>query len=60
MVLANLVDGVLLVVSAGETTMESCRQSLRRLADSGGTVLGVVIQKVRRAHLPQYGYGDTA
>ena len=60
MVLANLVDGVLLVVSAGETTMESCRQSLRRLADSGGKVLGVVIQKVRRAHLPQYGYGETA
>ena len=60
MVLANLVDGVLLVVSAGETTMESCRQSLRRLADSGGTVLGVVIQKVRKAHLPQYGYGYTA
>lgn len=60
MVLASQVDGVLLVVSAGETTMESCRQSLRRLADSGGKVLGVVIQKVRRAHLPQYGYGDIA
>ena len=60
MVLANLVDGVLLVVSAGETKMEPCRQSLRRLADSGGKVLGVVIQKVRKAHLPQYGYGDTA
>jgi polysaccharide biosynthesis transport protein len=58
MVLANQVDGVLLVVSAGETKMESCRQSLRRLADSGGNVLGVVIQKVRKAHLPQYGYGN--
>ena len=60
MVLANLVDGVLLVVSAGETTRESCRQSLRRLADSGGKVLGVVIQKVHRAQLPSYGYGYTA
>jgi polysaccharide biosynthesis transport protein len=60
MVLANQVDGVLLVVSAGETKMEPCRQSLRRLADSGGKVLGVVIQKVRKAHLPQYGYGYTA
>jgi polysaccharide biosynthesis transport protein len=60
MVLAAQVDGVLLVVSAGETTRESCRWSLRRLADSGGKVLGVVIQKVRRAHLPQYGYGYTA
>lgn len=60
MVLANQVEGVLLVVSAGETKMEPCRQSLRRLADSGGKVLGVVIQKVRKAHLPQYGYGYTA
>lgn len=60
MVLANQVDGVLLVVSAGETKMEPCRQSLRRLAGSGGKVLGVVIQKVRRAHMPQYGYGYTA
>jgi polysaccharide biosynthesis transport protein len=60
MVLANQVDGVLLVVSAGETKMEPCRQSLRRLAGSGGKVLGVVIQKVRKAHLPQYGYGYTA
>ena len=60
MVLANQVDGVLLVLSAGETTREACRWSLRRLADSGGKVLGVVIQKVHRAHLPSYGYGDTA
>ena len=60
MVLASQVDGVLLVVSAGETKMEPCRQSLRRLAGSGGKVLGVVIQKVRKAHLPQYGYGYTA
>ncbi len=53
-VLANQVDGVLLVVSAGETSLQSCRWSLRRLAGSGGKVLGVVLQKARLADLPYY------
>jgi capsular exopolysaccharide synthesis family protein len=46
-VLASKVDGVLMVVSAGETTREACRQAIQRVTLSGGTVLGVVMQKAR-------------
>jgi succinoglycan biosynthesis transport protein ExoP len=46
-VLASKVDGVLLVVSAGETTREACRLAVQRMTVSGGKLLGIVMQKVR-------------
>lgn len=46
-VLASKVDGVLLVVSAGETTREACRLAVQRTTVSGGKLLGIVMQKVR-------------
>ncbi|HNP83600.1 MAG TPA: polysaccharide biosynthesis tyrosine autokinase [Nitrospira sp.] len=55
-VLASKVDGVLLVVSAGETTREACRMAIQRIKQSGGRLLGVVMQKAPVSNLPYY-YG---
>jgi polysaccharide biosynthesis transport protein len=46
-VLASKVDGVLMVVCAGETTREACRLAVQRTTVSGGKLLGIVMQKVR-------------
>ncbi len=53
-VLATRVDGVLLVVSAGQTTREACRWAIQRLAGSGSKLLGVVMQKARPIDVPYY------
>jgi capsular exopolysaccharide synthesis family protein len=53
-VLAAKVDGVLLVVSAGQTTREACRLAVQRIALAGGKILGVVMQKARVADSPYY------
>ena len=53
-VLAPQVDGVLLVVSAGETNREACRFAIQRLSASGGKLLGVVLQKADVADVPYY------
>ena len=53
-VLASKVDGVLLVVSAGETTREACRLAIQRTTVSGGKLLGIVMQKARIVHSPYY------
>lgn len=53
-VLASKVDGVLLVVSAGETTREACRMAIQRIKLSGGRLLGVVMQKAPIADSPYY------
>ncbi|MEP7152709.1 MAG: polysaccharide biosynthesis tyrosine autokinase, partial [Nitrospira sp.] len=59
-VLAPQVDGVLLVIGAGETTREACRLAIQRLRASGGKFLGLVLQKARSADLPYYStyYGN--
>ena len=53
--LASKVDGVLLVVSAGEITKEACRLAVQRATVSGGKLLGIVMQNVR-ATKSQYSY----
>jgi capsular exopolysaccharide synthesis family protein len=53
-VLAPQVDGVILVVSAGETTREDSRFAMQRLTTSGGKFLGVVLQKARVDDVPYY------
>lgn len=58
MVLAPLVDGVLLVVSAGESTRESVRLAIQRLNASGGRILGIVMQKAQTANTPYYYYAS--
>ena len=53
-ILATKVDGVLLVVSAGQTTRESCRSAIQSLAAAGGKILGIVLQKARLTAVPYY------
>ena len=52
--LATQVEGVLLVVSAGQTTREASRLAVQRLAGSGSKLLGVVMQKARSVDVPYY------
>ena len=51
-VMVSKVDGVLLVVSAGETTREACRLAIQRTTVSGGKLLGIVMQKARVTNSP--------
>ena len=53
-ILAPQVNGVLLVVSAGETTREACQTAIRRLTASGGKFLGIVLQKAPVTNYPYY------
>jgi Mrp family chromosome partitioning ATPase len=53
-VLAPQVDGVLLVISAGETAREAGRFAIQRLTASGGKMLGVVLQKAKVGDVPYY------
>lgn len=53
-ILAPRVDGVLLVVSAGETTREACQSAIQRLTTSGGKFLGIVLQKAPVTDYPYY------
>jgi capsular exopolysaccharide synthesis family protein len=58
-VLASKVDGVLLVVSAGETPREACRLAVQRTIVHGGKLLGIVMQKARVNNSP-YSYSKSA
>ncbi len=53
-VLAPKVDGVIFVVSSGDTTTEACRTSLQRLTLAGGKILGMVLQKADAREAPYY------
>lgn len=55
-ILASQVDGILLVASAGQTTREACQMAIERLTNAGGTILGLVLQKVRVPYNPYYCY----
>lgn len=63
-VLANLVEGVLLVVRAGETPSETAQRACQELA--GRNVVGVILNAVEPRHVSGgyyslnygYGYGD--
>lgn len=57
-ILSAQVDAVLMIISEGETTRESCRGSVNRIRTCGGRLIGVVLQKARfadvRNYVPQY------
>ena len=55
MVLSRLVDGVILVTSAGKTAKDSIKTSIRRLAQVRAPVLGVVLNAVD-LESPDYAY----
>lgn len=54
MVVSNLVSGVILVVSVGQTEKGSAMTMVDQLASHGIKILGVVLQKVPLAILPAY------
>lgn len=55
-VLASQVDGVVLVVEAGETRAEMAKEAKQVLESAGGRVIGAVLNQVRdgRAHYAYY------
>ncbi|WP_447978426.1 GumC family protein [Candidatus Nitrospira bockiana] len=57
-ILADQVDGVVLVTSAGQTSRDACRLTVQRITRSGrARLLGAVVQKVRLEEMPSfYGY----
>ncbi|MDT7041582.1 GumC family protein [Candidatus Nitronereus thalassa] len=58
MIVSNMVEGVILVVSAGRTVKAEAIEVLDRFRNHGINVLGVVMQKVAMANLPSY-YRDS-
>ena len=56
LVLGRHVDGVLLVVEAGQTTVQAIKQVLRRTGEAGVPMMGFVINKVDVANRESYGY----
>ena len=55
-ILAPLVDGVVLVVEAEKTRWEVVSQAKRTLEESGGRILGAVLNR-QRYHIPPALYG---
>ena len=53
--LSGLVDGVLLVVNAGKTPRWVVQNVQKQIADAGGKIIGVVLNK-RRYHVPRWLY----
>jgi len=45
LILGSMVDGVLLVVEASQTTSEACRLAVERVSAARGRIIGVVMQK---------------
>lgn len=58
-VLSTRTDGVLIVVSAGQTTVEGLEAATRNVQRASGKVLGVILNRVplRGPDSPNYGYG---
>jgi succinoglycan biosynthesis transport protein ExoP len=54
-ILAARADGVLLVVRAGKTPMDSALFTVEQLKRSGARVLGVVLNRIPRSHTYSYG-----
>jgi capsular exopolysaccharide synthesis family protein len=50
-VLSTLIDGVVLVVSSGQTHRDSLRYSTASLKNVGANLLGVVLNKIKRESL---------
>lgn len=54
LILGSMVDGVLLVVGAKQTTSEACRRAVQRLSRSGARILGLVMQKTTAKDIPYF------
>ena len=54
-VLGNLVDGVIMIIKAGETTRDSAMHARRQLAAAKARLIGVVVNAIDFSN-PAYGY----
>lgn len=57
LIVGSMVDGVLLVVGAKQTTSEACRLAVQRVRGAGGKIIGVVMQKAAPTESPYFFYG---
>ncbi len=57
--LSQYVDGTILVVKAGSTTIEMLESGIRKMRDINARILGVVLNRVRIAEQSAYQYGYT-
>jgi Mrp family chromosome partitioning ATPase len=53
--LSGMVDGVVMVIQAEKTRWEVAQSAKQRLEDSGGRILGVVLNK-RKFYIPKWLY----
>lgn len=58
-VLAKHADGVVMVASSGHTTSDQLAASLEGIEQTGGVVLGVVLNRVASSRLARLRYGDS-
>jgi Mrp family chromosome partitioning ATPase len=59
-VLGHLSDGVVLVIRAGQTTMDSALSASQRFAEDGTRVLGTILNSWDPKTTGGYGYGGYA
>lgn len=57
--LSRVVDGVLLVASAGSTTTDQVRMASEQITQAGGHVLGTALNRVKHTGLDRLKYGET-
>lgn len=57
-VLAQAVDGVILVLAAGQVERECALRAKEQLEKVGAKILGIVLNKVQSKHSYYYNYGD--
>ena len=57
-VLAQRVDGVILVIESGRSRRDATRQAAERVSQAGANLLGVVINRVPRRRQAEYHYYD--
>ena len=57
LIVGSIVDGVLMVVGAKQTTSEACRLAVQRVRGAGGKIIGVVMQKTEPAESSYFFYG---
>ena len=55
--LSSVSDGVLIVVRYGRTTRDQLRESVQRLTNVGGRIIGGIVNRAPERGSDKYGYG---
>ncbi|MBX3234788.1 MAG: polysaccharide biosynthesis tyrosine autokinase [Nitrospiraceae bacterium] len=53
-ILGSQVDGVVIVVGAGQADRNMCQLAAQKITKAGGTILGAVLQKAATPHMSRY------